>query len=78
MQKINKIQIIKQDEDLSRVRFRHRRLKFVTNILQEFSDLDPSSLDIIFEAKVAEVKESETDLQNNKFQKREDALKYKI
>ncbi len=37
------------DDALERVNFRKRRMDFVTQILQEFDNLDPSALDIIFE-----------------------------
>jgi len=47
----------KLDEDLMRVNFRKERMDFVTNLLREFDDLDPSALDTIFEYKSEDLKE---------------------
>ena len=47
----------KLEDDLERVNFRKKRLEFVTELLQEFDNLDPSALDIIFEYKVDDVVE---------------------
>ena len=42
----------KLDDDVKRGNFRQKRLKFVTDTLQEFDNLDASSLDIIYNYKV--------------------------
>lgn len=49
--------IEKLNEDLERVNFRKDRMDFVTGLLNEFNDLDPSALDTIFEYKAEDVKQ---------------------
>ena len=70
------MEISKYDEDLERVRFRQKRFDFVTKTLQEFDNLEPSSLDIIFEHKMNEIKESHEDMENNKQDRRDQMTKY--
>ena len=48
--------LVKLNEDLLRVNFRKDRMDFVTDLLTEFNDLDPSALDTIFEYKAEDVK----------------------
>lgn len=49
--------IKKMEEDLQRVNFRKDRMDYVTELLREFDDLDPSALDTIFEYKSGDAKE---------------------
>ena len=52
----------KLTDDLERVNFRKRRMEFVTQTLQEFDNMDPSALDIIFEYQSEDLKEQMADL----------------
>jgi hypothetical protein len=60
--KITLKDLSKLDDDLERVNFRKRRMEFVTQMLQEFDNLDPSALDIIFEYQSEDVKDQMAEL----------------
>lgn len=53
-----------------REQFMIKRMSFVTDTLQEFDNLDPGSIDIIFQHKQDEIVEAETDLRNERYEKR--------
>lgn len=63
--KITEKDFQKFENDLERVNFRKRRMDFVTQMLQEFDNLDPSALDIIFEYQSEDVKDQMIELKNS-------------